>query len=128
MSTFPEYIEDKELSKLLKKASHPIAGKDFSREVMNQVYQAETRSASVKRYIRFSWVFILISILLSLKLISLINAIQSVFEKMLNMLLPGLSDTLSYLILIIIAGLVLYELNSLVTQYFSRTKKKIVLI
>lgn len=128
MSTFTENIEDKELSKLLKKASQPIAGKDFSREVMNKVYQAETRSASVKRYIRFSWVFILISILLSLKLISLINAIQSVFEKMLNIMLPGLSDTLSYLILIVIAGLVLYELNSLVTQYFSRTKKKIMLI
>jgi hypothetical protein len=127
MSTFTENMEDIELSKLLKKASQPIAGKDFSREVMNHVYQAETRSASVKRYIRYSWVFILISILLSLKLISLINAIQSVFEKMLNMLLPGLSDSLSYLILIIIAGLVLYELNLLVTQYF-KTREKIVLI
>ena len=122
MNEINEHIDENELGFLLKKAKSPEADVDFTQKIMKEIYKVEIPDLAVKRYLRFSWVFILLASALSIKVILIIEKTSSIFSKWTNQYIPGLSYYIGYMILVIIAGILLFELNLVLSHYFKQDK------
>ena len=118
-------LEDKELALLLKKSSQPKVSVKLSNSIMNQIQQMEDRKSLFQKYIRRSWIFISLACILSLKVVGSFSVIQALFAVWLNSILPGAYDVLSYLVITLIAGLLLFELNLLATHHFAKIQKAV---
>ncbi len=118
-------LEDKELGFLLKKSSQPKVHSGLSNSIMNQIIQMEDRKFLYQKYILRSWILISLAFILSLKIAVSFSVVQSLFAVWLNTIIPGAYDIFSYLLITLIAGLILYELNLLVTHQFTRIQKSI---
>jgi hypothetical protein len=124
MNNLNENISDSELTGMLKKASKPLAGADFTHSVMEKVYQTENRAVSSNHYVRISLVFVVVAIFLALKAMSYLNLTIIAYNTFFNSIVPGLSGLIGYFIMILVTGVLLYELNLIVTFYYLKSSKK----
>jgi hypothetical protein len=118
-------ITDNEFKQLLSETTNPGFSPDFANRVMMQVEQVSSQKNSLQLYKRLAWIFAALAVVFSVKVVMLYTSFQAVFAKLLNSLLPGLSDSLVYLGILAISGIILYELNLLMMQRFSKKSESL---
>jgi membrane protein insertase Oxa1/YidC/SpoIIIJ len=113
-------LTDLEFRRLLQKKEEPTISPNLSNVIMGVIYSREAQRSSYIKYINRSWLFILVALLLSLFTIGSFSFIQAAFADYLNQMLPGLYDYFSIIMVTLVAGLFLYQLNQLLSYHFRK--------
>jgi len=110
---------NQQIKKILQKASKPEVPLNFTSILMDKIYSIELTNKLFQRYIKRSWFFITLAFILALPGISQINIIGSAFKAFVDGLLPGVFEIFIYSLLIFISGLLLYQLNNLLSYKYA---------
>lgn len=113
-----EKIDDtkKEFAELLSKATQAKPSFDLTASIMNKIQRVDIKSELFDKYMKRSWFFIGLAILLALKAVSYLDYFQVAFGSWVNGFLPGAIEFFIYTILASLAGLFFYQLNSLLEK------------
>lgn len=87
---------------------------------MGEIITIDIKNKVNKKYIRSSWIFISLSIIIAIKGSNVLSYFESIFSQFTNSLIPGLLEFISYTLLSAIAGLIFYQLNNLISQRVAR--------
>jgi hypothetical protein len=123
--THNKQITDYDLKELLSASKAPEFDQDFTNRVMMQVEKVSLQYSKSIRYKRLAWIFASLAVVFSIKVVSIYVSFEGIFAKWLNSLLPGLSDSLFYIGILAISGIILYELNLLMMQRFSKENESL---
>ncbi|MFA6401626.1 MAG: hypothetical protein WCX31_08380 [Salinivirgaceae bacterium] len=120
MNTNSNELTELEFRALLQKNEAPKFFPDLSNSIMDQIYSLEAQRKVYLKYSNRSWLFIAIALLLSMFTMGSFSFIQVAYAGYLNQLLPGLYDLFSMILVILVASLILYQLNQLISSFYRK--------
>lgn len=108
-----EKDKSKEFENILKKTTSPTPSLDLTNLIMGKIKLIDAKNALYKKYIKKSWFFIIVAVILSLKMAMQLSYFELALADIVNSYLPGSSQIFTFTLLSLIASLVFYQFNSL---------------
>lgn len=110
---------DDDLKNLLQKASSGSSKIDLTHAIMSEIIAIEAKKQVDKKYLKRSWMFVGLAVLLAINLLYIFSFFQTSIVSSIDIYLPGFAQALIYFTFSGLIGWFLYQFNSLISLQFS---------